>query len=652
MKYEITIPDILRKSIGGKMYDSMDTLKCQTCDNFFFAIDPRENKCDVCNGNKNYTSHECDDNGKIVGSTNHDETCAMACESRFEYFKKEVLSINAKYEWKIERDKINEISKCCICNHEIIDETDVMNTHIFVSDDDSVISLKNFRIACNICHEMSGNYSYENLFMRCSNICYYKLKLENSIFYNNASPFSVCQLKYDEIEKIKENKNDIDIISEKDYIKVICGDCYYCGRKSTTDSVNDLTLLNNDVIDSYVKNNCIGVCSQCKLLRGKMNNNKFMDHIKNIYENTVIKPKVSASIFTMTNNSLRLYTYSKDNLGVMTNILINNVVMNCQWEVIHTDDKDILTLKCLNDTKGNEKTDTFRLDNSLHKIEYIGLSQSSSETIKMPLFECDNYDITTAIQNNKEYKKILQKNSDIVFRIPKLQNNIQLSLTSQNGNIVKIKFSCDEKNKYCNCEKCMSHQKNGKCICDKCFEHMLHNNKECSCVPENGCKNEHINIRIFGDNDNQQNHEKDVKFENICRNLKDLNLSECRKKLNITVKKTVKDAKINERNNLTVKKSTQKQIDLMGKEEYRKKKNEYLRKYRQSKKGDKPKKSPLDVKTRMKNYRKRKTETYGTDTYNKITALEVKIRRYKNAGEDADKIEKMKIELSILKNIG
>ena len=574
------------------------------------------------------------------------------------------ISSNDLSKFRISHTELEQIlnDRCYLCDSAMKQRNAVL--HLLKNAD--YITPDHVRFACNFCNRMKSDKDSEILFKKCESICAHTFKSNGAIFYNNVFENNYNCERYNYVKKRSEKTNYVFELTEADYINLICGNCCYCGRASSNVHVNGVIMQDTD--KGYTVDNCLTCCKDCEQLRANMKHVKFLNHIKKIYEyNDTTRQTKKISII----NDMRLYVYYGNNKGIMTDIVFPNMHKSDNWT--HTYNYNLssnnvfFTLEDKNEFDDdhdnvNVIVEEISIDSSIHKMSYIGLSQSNNSTIDMKYLEIDTLTDVDQIMKNltQNRNNIVQKCSDIILNIPHCQNNITVYVTKKNNYIIRISFKIYNDHKICNCVVCSEHNQNKKCLCDNCMKHMTHNTTSCVYCDLHV---KHTKPIIIG-SDEQIN-----TYTNKYYKLANLSFDEKLdfvKQINNIITAELKNQyanrigidKFNKKNAMITKKSETKKKELMGQENYKLTKSEYMKKYRSEKKKEKPEKigktdeqKKDDATTRKQKQRIAMKEKYGEDTYKRITCLESKLSKAKKSGKPDAYLKEIVDELIVLKNV-
>jgi hypothetical protein len=679
MKYQLVVPGSTI-DVSEELYKLWDVQECTECGRFYFVRN-KEKTCSICEKKSDYFVVDCDKTGKFISrpaikvrkcknkhttDSNREIRTTYDYETLFKETKIYVTKTYPDFQWNIGYNKFNKLIEACyLCGDDLMEDLKLKRTKCHIITDKTKFPI--LRFACHVCHRMKANDTYEILFRKCESICNTLHRTKNTLFHSNVFSDGTCHFKYEELKRIKTNNGYVVNITEKEYLTLVCGECYYCSRPSNDSNINDVVTINRCY--GYVIDNCVTCCTNCKILRTRMKNKQFEDHISNIYHNAEFTPRDIKNQMIINNHILRLYTYSHNDTGVATNIIFNNMYIGANWSLTYIGigegkgDNIFFKMEDKNNINAITSTETFQITNGMHKLSYIGLSQSNNRSMTIKHTTGDNTDNPEEIINNLRIdKNVLQKNSDIYFRVPYSQNLISVTISNKNNKIVGISFAFGQKYMQCNCNDCTEHNKTKKCLCNTCIKHMMHGqNSNCSCMPSNNKVSAHTNLKIIGTPEQIERYTQtqyllkeknyDVRKAIIYNKIDRVN-GVAQKQHELKVIEKIGKEKFDQKKCANMKKSICKKIDELGIDEYREQKNEYMKKYRkeQAEKNDRSSK-PIkkDEKTRKKNQRERIFEERGKDICRKINNLERKISRAKKAKKSDNEINKLRQELKILK---
>jgi hypothetical protein len=688
MRHQILIPDIINDL---RMIGMYPIIKCE-CSRFYIRINENDNaynKCGACNQLWEYSTYICDSKGNIINNVyNHvaNENLAndkkihndddnlqtkkrkkdISCTILFKRIRKQVKKQYPNRKWKITLVRFeNQMLNCYMCGNNLVDNEKLEFSSYFINDSIDEITPKNLNIVCNICNRMIKSKTCELLYMKASNITNKQKKNDQYVEYNNAFANGSCHLKFESFSKLKKEQNIPFEITEEDYINYVSDACKYCCRKATTANINDIVIMERDL--GYVINNCISCCEDCKILRSRMSNNKFISHMEKIFLNSKVRPiKEKQNKIYIASKYLRFYSHFHNDIGVPIDLMLTNLRTNFEWSIMNnnslTNDGEFFKITCSDIPKGDVKSDVLYLDNGCHQIPCLGMSQSDVSQISMNNFniDCDDINYIDDVTNNIKKYTIVNNNGDIIIRIPLQKNRIAIKINMVNEEIIEFSMHIENMNLPCNCIRCSEHSTNikQKCLCNLCISHMMHDKRTCSCRPNNKKINEHFKINLIAPKTkNIYSHER-VELKNLAKDkCKIIVYKRIDQDLAVIKKKSIRkqigtigmDA-YKKNNNDRMKQINKTKIKEIGKKEYNNKKKEYMKKYRNEKKicEGVEKKVAKTSGTRKHEQRAKMIERYGNDKYKKIVALETKYFRLKRAGKTKEQ-EIVKNELSQLK---
>lgn len=196
------------------------------------------------------------------------------------------ISTIKNYERDIVKYKLINIVKLCkvynldvkdlgikkICKNEQIklDEKDFIIISAFEKDEEIIYEIKNEKG-----HYFIDNYKY---LYKTLNINKYPVFIQN--MYSNRILKRNTSLGF----------NSNNIISIDEYFNLITRKCYYCGEESSQEKIINKKMFRHNGIDridsnkGYIKGNVVSCCTDCNLMKGTLDQSKFLNKIKQINE--------------------------------------------------------------------------------------------------------------------------------------------------------------------------------------------------------------------------------------------------------------------------------------------------------------------------------------------------------------------------------
>ena len=255
--------------------------------------------------------------------------------------------------------------------------------------------------------------------------------------------------------------------------------------------------------------------------------------------------------------------------------------------------------------QNNLKEESIYLDNKIHDLKYLFLSQSHNKTLNMKLN--DPLDIIKSTYD-----------SNLGIQILGRHKKIKIKVYYSNSMVVKISFNIDNNlSGYCKCDICIDHNKINKCLCDLCFSHLIHGqNNDCYWCSENYTGNQYKSHTL--------------EFNGDLKYISSPELIKQARKI-VAIKK---NPCIYSRGTPTdnIKKKKEKKIKIQKSPEEKKE----------------------EARLRKQKSRQNMKNKYGNDKWHEIHAKEIQLQRLKsnnNSDDENDKIEKLQEEIKQLKTI-
>jgi hypothetical protein len=519
---------------------------------------------------------------------------------KLQYYKYRAKSKNIK--WTITDECAFELfnSNCTYCGCE----PDEYYNGIDRIDNEQGYEENNVTSACRMCNMLKACLDYDIFIKRCEHILT-NLGIIDGKKYANIFPKSTSGI-YSTYKTSAKAKNLEFNLSENEFNKLVSDSCYLCGTESFNHHINGIDRF--DSLKGYDSNNCRTCCTQCNYMKNNYSYDKFIEKIKQIYENNrdiilsfTDNPKNTIEFFS---NEIYLYQRCVSlNQIIRTDIYIPKLILG-KWKYnidLSSDDFLILQSQELFD-QNNLKEEIICLDNKFHDLKYLFLSQSHNKILNMEL-------------NNPLDIIKFTYDSNIGIQILGNHKKINIKLYYFNNMIVKISFNIDNKLLgYCKCDICIDHNKINKCLCDSCFSHLIHgHNNDCYWCSEYYTGNQYKSHTL--------------EFNGDLKYISSPKLIKHTRKIIVFKKNPCIYSRGNPKDTIKLKK--EKKIQKTAEE---KKEEARLRKQKS--------------RENMKN-------KYGNDKWHSIHAKEIQLQRLKNntEGENNEKIEQIQQEINQLKTI-
>jgi hypothetical protein len=183
-------------------------------------------------------------------------------------------------EFNLSQDECEKLftSDCYYCGIEI-DELSLNGIDRINSDDGYKID--NCVSCCKICNFMKGCYDVDVFIGICSHILTYNKLVDGKLNYklfSNINGTSYNTYLYRATKKGMKFE-----LTNADYIALVNGICYLCGKESNINHLNGIDRYDN--IDGYNIKNCRSCCATCNYMKRDNTYDHFINKLKDIYEN-------------------------------------------------------------------------------------------------------------------------------------------------------------------------------------------------------------------------------------------------------------------------------------------------------------------------------------------------------------------------------
>ena len=430
-------------------------------------------------------------------------------------------------------------------------------------------------------------------------------------------------------------------LNEDSYNDLCKSDCEFCGRPNTKNNHNDVRLKLDKAYPDFIT-----TCTSCFALyrcfdsRRKMygitSHEAFLTHAMMCVErNNLIEKNMKGKILVRNETMYLNHSKHDDSIHYTAgNIRFDNV-RNGLWTVHFLSDcKGVFLELRHEDWNSNTryKTDTTLISRSNQIIDsFLVTSYPLNNNIKYQN-QCTSLssgdDIIDLIETNK-FPGQVDLDSKVQIGLRNRNSRINVMIDHDKKTAARIRFYSDpQSTEMCECKS------NG---CDDCILREIERSNKLEAPLEI--------IYVI-------DHRKRVKLASpFIRTIQKYTYSD---DIEIDVKKTPNEsiAEYEKRVERYIKREKRKlAIETEGGDNFRRKNNEYLKKWRRTKgikertKGSKPQESY------NKSYKERQIEKYGEETFKKINSLKVKICRLKKKNGAEHQIQELQVELSRLTNV-
>jgi hypothetical protein len=139
--------------------------------------------------------------------------------------------------------------------------------------------MDNCASCCKICNYMKCSLSVDVFLKRIEHILTYTKKIKGRYF-----PEEFCDTdarSYNEYKRRADNKSLLFELTNNDYIELIIGNCYLCGRKSCEKYKNGIDRVDNKV--GYIMSNVKVCCGSCNYIKRDMELDELFNKMTEVY---------------------------------------------------------------------------------------------------------------------------------------------------------------------------------------------------------------------------------------------------------------------------------------------------------------------------------------------------------------------------------
>lgn len=146
---------------------------------------------------------------------------------------------------------------------------------------------------CSKCknHFSLNNFSKDRtkkdgLMCWCKNCCAKKDRIWNK----NKRDWNSKDSKYQSYKKGAKRRGYDFLLTKEEFLKLWQKDCYYCGSK--------IKFIGIDRVDNnigYTVDNIVPCCSTCNRLKKTLSKKNYLEHVKRIYNHSILKSDISAT---------------------------------------------------------------------------------------------------------------------------------------------------------------------------------------------------------------------------------------------------------------------------------------------------------------------------------------------------------------------
>ena len=179
-------------------------------------------------------------------------------------------------DFEISQEEFNTLIKepCHYCN--IIQERGFNG--IDRLDSNTGYVLDNCVSCCKTCNFMKCSLSADVFLKRIEHILTYNNKIKGRYFPEEYSSYSAAS--YNEYKRRANNKSLLFELTNDEYVELISGNCYLCGRDGSNDLTNGIDRIDNNV--GYIMSNVNSCCGSCNYITPFYISNADFSSYKNI----------------------------------------------------------------------------------------------------------------------------------------------------------------------------------------------------------------------------------------------------------------------------------------------------------------------------------------------------------------------------------
>jgi len=188
-------------------------------------------------------------------------------------------------DFEISQEEFNKIVKepCHYCN--IIQERGFNGVDRLDSNIGYV--LDNCVSCCKICNYMKCSLPVDVFLKRIEHILTYNGKIEGGLFPEMFADYNGGACRYTQYKKRAHKKNLEFGLSQEMFNAIICNPCYICGKKSTSDHMNGIDRIDNNI--GYTLDNGIACCGGCNYMKRNYSLEDVFDKYQNIHTYNIMQ---------------------------------------------------------------------------------------------------------------------------------------------------------------------------------------------------------------------------------------------------------------------------------------------------------------------------------------------------------------------------
>ena len=198
-------------------------------------------------------------------------------------------------DFEISQEEFNKIVKepCHYCN--IIQERGFNGVDRL--DSNAGYVLDNCVSCCKTCNFMKCSLSADVFLKRIEHILTYNNKINGRYFPEEYSSYSAAS--YNEYKRRANNKSLLFELTNDEYVELIAGNCYLCGRDGSDDLTNGIDRIDNNL--GYIMSNVKPCCGSCNYIKKDMELTELFNKMTEIF----LKCKIKVETVTIVNKTCK-----------------------------------------------------------------------------------------------------------------------------------------------------------------------------------------------------------------------------------------------------------------------------------------------------------------------------------------------------------
>ena len=198
-------------------------------------------------------------------------------------------------DFEISQEEFNKIVKepCHYCN--IIQERGFNGVDRL--DSNAGYVLDNCVSCYKTCNFMKCSLSADVFLKRIEHILTYNNKINGRYFPEEYSSYSAAS--YNEYKRRANNKSLLFELTNDEYVELIAGNCYLCGRDGSDDLTNGIDRIDNNL--GYIMSNVKPCCGSCNYIKKDMELTELFNKMTEIF----LKCKIKVETVTIVNKTCK-----------------------------------------------------------------------------------------------------------------------------------------------------------------------------------------------------------------------------------------------------------------------------------------------------------------------------------------------------------